>query len=159
MSIYRKLYFLGFGIYLFSFILPAIPVLNEPVKGYYCAYWVIGALFTYKGITDLIFTIFANLANICTILVFVLQFKQPFNKLIILQIAAFLSACYWIVFDLIQGNNLSNFLIGYWNWVFGILFMLITMTVSIKEQKRWVFSQPVNSRAQESPNRRDATER
>ncbi len=137
MSINRKFYFLGIAIYVFSFFLPAIPMFNEPVKGYYCALWVFGLLFKFEGFVDYFFTIFANLANIFTILVFILHFKFPARKLIIFQLIAFISASYWAVLDLVQERDLSSLFIGYWNWLFGIFFILIVMTTSLRTGKKF----------------------
>jgi hypothetical protein len=38
-------------------------------------------------------------------------------------------------YGIVQEKNLSDLLIGYWNWLFGIFLMLISMYASIKEQK------------------------
>lgn len=132
----RKFYFLGFAIFIFSFFLPAIPVFNEPISGYESALWLLGSLFRCKGILNCSFIVFANLANIFTIMVFILQFRLSYNKLIIYQFIAFLSASFWAGYSLFQENNLSSLHIGYWNWLFAIFFMLISMFASIREQKK-----------------------
>lgn len=135
MRLKRKLYFLGFAIFIFSFFLPALTVFGEPIRGYKSALMLFGSLFKFNDFLNYSFIIFANLANIFTILVFVLQFKISFKKLIIFQFIAFLSAFFWVGYGIVQEKNLSDLLIGYWNWLFGIFFMLISMFASIKEQK------------------------
>ena len=132
----RKFYLLGFAIFIFSFFLPAIPVFNEPISGYESALWLLGSVFKCKGILNCSFIVFANLANIFTIMVFVLQFRLSYRKLIIYQFIAFLSASFWAGYGLVQGNGLSSFYIGYWNWLFGIFFMFVSMFASIAEQKK-----------------------
>ena len=79
--------------------------------------------------------LFANISNIFTILVFILQFKISFRKLIIYQFMAFISAFYWVGYGIVQKIHLSDFHIGYWNRLFGIFFMLLSMFASIKERK------------------------
>ncbi|MDX2491502.1 hypothetical protein [Desulfosarcina sp.] len=135
MRVKRKLYFLGFAIFIFSFFLPALAVFGEPVSGYKSALMLFGSLFKFNDFLNYSFIIFANLGNIFTILVFVLQFKISFKKLIIFQFIAFLSAFFWVGYGIVQEKILSDLLIGYWNWLFGIFFMLISMYASIKEQK------------------------
>lgn len=136
MSLKRKFYFLGFSIFIFSFFLPALTVFGEPISGFKSAVVLFGSLFNFKGIENYLFIIFANLANAFTILVFILQFKISFNKLIVFQLIAFLSAVFWVGYGIVQEKNLNDLHIGYWNWLFGIFFMLISMFASIKEQKR-----------------------
>ena len=131
----RKLYLLGFSIYLFSFFLPALTVFDEPISGYKSALMLYGSLFKFKGFLIHSFLIFANLANIFTILVFILHFKIPFKRLIIFQLIAFVSALFWIGYGIFQDKNISDLHIGYWNWLFGIFFMLISMFASMKERK------------------------
>jgi hypothetical protein len=136
MGIKRKFYFLGFAIFIFSFFLPALTVFGEPIRGYQSAGVLFGSLFNFKGLLNYLFLIFANLANLFTILVFILQFRISFNRLIIFQLISFLSAFFWAGYGIAQEKNLSDLHIGYWNWLFGIFFMLISMFASIKEQKR-----------------------
>lgn len=131
----RKLYFLGFAIFIFSFFLPALIVFGEPIIGYKSALVLFGSLFKFKGFLNYSFLIFANLANIFTILVFILQFKISFKRLIIFQFIAFISAFFWVGYGIVQEKNISDLHIGYWNWLFGIFFMLISMFASIKEPK------------------------
>jgi hypothetical protein len=69
-------------------------------------------------------------------MVFILQFKFPLNKLFVFQLIAFISAFYWVASDLIQHQDLSNFYIGYWNWLFSLLFMSIVMIVARKPIKK-----------------------
>lgn len=135
MGVKRKLYLLGFAIYIFSFFLPAIAVFDEPISGYKSSILLFGSLFKSKGVLNCSFLIFANLANILTIMVFILHFKFTFKKLIIFQLIAFISAFFWAAFVLVQKNDFSDLYIGYWNWLFGIFFMLISMFASIKERK------------------------
>lgn len=128
---------------------------NEPLPGYSCALVVFGSLFQFKGVVDYLLTIFANLSNVLTLIVFILQFKRPLNKLIIFQLIAFISAIYWAILDLIQGNNLSNLFIGYWNWVFGIFFMLIVMLAFHRHTKKALgYSQHIASPDASTPRRR-----
>ncbi|MGD8702875.1 MAG: hypothetical protein PVG51_06690 [Desulfosarcina sp.] len=134
MSLARKLYFLGFAIFLFSFFLPALMVFGEPVRGYESALVLFGALLKYNGLLNYVFIVFANLASTLTIIVFLLQFRLPFKKLIIFQFIAFLSAFYWAGYDFFQGQNHSSLHIGYWNWLFGIFFMLLSMAASIRKR-------------------------
>lgn len=116
--------------------------------GYYCALWTLSALLEFNSLVEYLFIIFFNLANLFTIIVFLLQFKYPFKKLLLLQFIAFISSCYWIVFSWDHyaginfiGNlkqffeNLSNLYIGYWNWLFSILFMFIAMFAATRTQK------------------------
>lgn len=131
----RKLYFLGFAIFIFSFFLPALIVFDEPIIGYKSALVLFRSLFKFKGFLNYSFLIFANLANIFTILVFILQFKISFKRLIIFQFIAFISAFFWVGYGIVQEKNISDLHIGYWNWLFGIFFMLISMFASIKEPK------------------------
>lgn len=131
MRVKRKLYFLGFAIFLFSFFLPAITVFDEPISGYKSALLLYGSLFKFKGLLNYSFLVFANLANIFTILVFILQFKIHFKKLLILQFIAFISAFFWIGYGMVLETDLTNLKIGYWNWLFGIFFMLLSMFTSI----------------------------
>lgn len=135
MRLKRKLYFLGFAIFIFSFFLPALTVFGEPISGYKSALMLFGSLFKFNGFPNYSFILFANLSNIFTILVFILQFKISFKKLIIFQFMAFLSAFYWVGYGIVQKINLSDLHIGYWNWLFGIFFMLLSMFASIKERK------------------------
>lgn len=136
MTIQRKFFFLGFAIYIFSYFLPAIPVFNEPISGYESAVWLFGLLFKYKGFLDYAFTSFTNLANMLPSVVFVLHFRYPFRNLIVLQVVAFISALFWAGLALYEDGDLSGFYIGYWNWLFGIFFMLIAMLAEIRRQKR-----------------------
>jgi hypothetical protein len=136
MGLERKFYFLGFAIFTFSFFLPALTVFDEPVRGYQSAVVLFGSLFNFKGLLNYLFLIVANLANLFTILVFILQFKIAFNRLIIFQLIAFISAIFWAGYGIVQQQNLNDLHIGYWNWLFGIFFMLISMFASIKKQKR-----------------------
>lgn len=152
MSIYRKLYFLGFGIYVFSLFLPAIPIFNAPVNVIVVAFVAFGSLFTFNGIMDYISFVFANLSNLLTVLVFILQFKISFEKLYIFQLAALLSALWWSAFLLINSKDLSNFFIGYWNWLFGIFFILIVMIASVKDQKRLMMISQQPARADAGSN-------
>lgn len=108
---------------------------DEPISGYESALLLFGSLFKFNGFLNYTFIVFANLASIFTILVFILQFKLSFKKLIIYQLIAFISAFFWAGYDLVQEKDLSNLYIGYWNWLFGIFFMLISMFASIKKQK------------------------
>lgn len=108
---------------------------DEPIIGYESALLLFGSLFKFNGFLNYTFIVFANLASIFTILVFILQFKLSFKKLIIYQLIAFISAFFWAGYDLVQEKDLSNLYIGYWNWLFGIFFMLISMFASIKKQK------------------------
>ena len=94
-----------------------------------------GSLFKFNGLLNYSFILFANLSNIFTVLVFILQFKTSFKKLIIFQFIAFISAFYWVGYGIVQKINLSDLHIGYWNWLFGIFFMLLSMFASIKERK------------------------
>ena len=135
MNVKRKLYFLGFAIFIFSFFLPALSIFDETISGYKSALVLFGALFKFNGFVNYSFLIFANLANILTILVFILQFKISFKKLIFFQFIAFISAFFWAGYGIIQEKNISDLYIGYWNWLFGIFFMLISMVASIREEK------------------------
>ena len=137
MSLKRKIYFLGFSIFIFSFFLPALSVFDEPIRGYQSALFLFGSLFKFKGFLNYSFLVFANLATVFTILVFVLQFMISFKKLIIFQFVAFVSAFFWIGYGLVKGKDLSDLYIGYWNWLFGIFLMLISMFASIRDQEGW----------------------
>ena len=136
MSLTRKLYLLGFAIFLFSFFLPALVVFGEPVRGYESALLLFGALFKFNGILNYVFIVFANLASTLTIIVFILQFSLPLKKLIIFQLIAFLSAFFWAGYDFFKGQDYSDLTIGYWNWLFGIFFMLLSMFASIKKHPK-----------------------
>ena len=109
-----------------------------------------GSLFKFNGLLNYSFILFANLSNIFTVLVFILQFKTSFKKLIIFQFIAFISAFYWVGYGIVQKINLSDLHIGYWNWLFGIFFMLLSMFASIKErkaaQRTWACTPPPKAR-------------
>jgi hypothetical protein len=135
MSLTRKIYLLGFGIFLFSFFLPALSVFDEPIRGYQSAWVLFGSLFKLKGLLNYAFLVFANLATVFTILVFVLHFKIPFKKLIIFQFVAFISAFFWVGYGIVKGKALSDLCMGYWNWLFGIFLMLMAMFASIRDKK------------------------
>ncbi len=135
MSAARKFYLLGFVIYLFSFFLPAIFVNDTPYYGYESAYLAFGLLFDPIEVIDDYLLFAANLANACTLLVFLLHFKMKFARLLPLQFIAFAGAACLAVASLFQVSELGPLLIGYWNWLFGIFFMLVVMTVSIKANK------------------------
>jgi hypothetical protein len=135
MCLKKKIYYLGFAIFSFSFFLPALSVFGEPIRGYQSALFLFGSLFKFNGFLNFSFLVFANLATVLTILVFVLQFKLPFKKLIIFQLVAFISAFFWIGYGIVKGKDLSDLHIGYWNWLFGIFLMLIAMFASIRDQK------------------------
>lgn len=135
MRLKKKIYFLGFAIFIFSFFLPALSVFDEPIRGYQSALFLFGSLFKFKGFVSHSFLVFANLATVFTILVFVLQFKLAFKKLIIFQLVAFISAFFWLGFGVVKGKDLSDLHIGYWNWLFGILLMLVAMFASIRDQQ------------------------
>lgn len=132
----RKFYFLGFAIYLFSFFLPALSVFDESISGYKSALLLFGSLLKSKGFINHAFIAFANLANILPLVVFMLQFRFPFKNLIILQLIAFISAFFWVGFDLFQKEDMTTLYIGYWNWLFGIFIMLISMLTAIRGQKK-----------------------
>ena len=127
----RKLFFLGFSIFIFSFFLPALTVFDEPISGYKSALMLFGSLFKFNGFLNYSFLIFANLANIFTILVFILQFKISFKRLIIFQFIAFSSAFFWAGYGIVQEKNISDLHIGYWNWLFGIFFMLTAKSLGL----------------------------
>ncbi len=132
MSITRKLYLFGFAIYVFSFFLPATFVYDTPYYGYTSAYVAFGLLFDPAEVIDYYLIIAANLANVCTLLVFFLHFKVTFTRLLPLQLIALLAAACLAVGSLFLESDLGPLLIGYWNWLFGIFFMLVVMAVSIK---------------------------
>jgi hypothetical protein len=135
MSITRKLYLFGFAIYVFSFFLPAIFVFNTPYYGYMSAYVAFGLLFDPIEIIDYYLIIAANIANICVLLVFILHFRVTFTRLLPLQLIAFLAAASLAAASLFQESELGPLLIGYWNWLFGIFFMLVVMVASFKANK------------------------
>ncbi len=135
MRVERKIYWLGFAIFIISFFLPALSVFDEPIRGYQSALFLFGSLFKFKGFLHYAFLVFANLATVFTLLVFVLQFKIPFNKLITFQLIAFVSAFFWVGYGIAKGRDLSDLHIGYWSWLFGIFLMLICMFASIRNQE------------------------
>jgi hypothetical protein len=99
------------------------------------AYAAFGLLFDPIKIIDFYLIIAANLANICTLLVFILHFRVNFTRLLPLQLIAFLAAACLAVASFFQESELGPLLIGYWNWLFGIFLMLVVMAVSIKGNK------------------------
>jgi hypothetical protein len=135
MSMTRKLYLFGFAIYVFSFFLPATHVFKTPYYGFTSAYVAFGLLFDPIEVIDYYLIIAANLANVCTLLVFFLHFKVTFTRLLPFQILAFLAAACLAVTSLFQESDLGPLLIGYWNWLFGIFFMLVVMVASFKANK------------------------
>jgi hypothetical protein len=146
MSNFRKFYFIGFAIYLFSFALPAIPIFNEPVAGYYLVYWTLKSLFVVDAIDEFAFNALAILPNVLVIICFILHFKVDYKKLIILQVIAFLSALFWAVLDLVQEKSFGGLFIGYWDWLFGIFFMLIVMlTFGYRNKRNGISQQPTKA--------------
>ena len=136
MSLYRKFYFLGFAIFVFSYFLPAVPVLGQTLKGYESALWILGALLEYQGLPQYAFVVFANLGTVMTVVVFALQFRISLRKLVALQATALVSALFWAIYDLVRAQDLSELFIGYWNWLFGIALMLVAMIASARAQRR-----------------------
>ena len=128
MNTYRKFYFLGFIIFIFSFFLPATMILTTPVTLYEIALDIFSSLFKSQSILEYLFALFLNLSNILTILVFILQFKFSLNKLFVFQLIAFISAFYWVA----SFQDLSYFYIGYWIWLFSLIFMSIVMIIARK---------------------------
>lgn len=116
-------------------LLPATLVYDTPYYGYMSAYVAFGLLFDPTEIIDYYLIIAANLANVCTLLVFILHFRVTFTRLLPLQLIAFLSAACLAVATLFQESDLGPLLIGYWNWLFGIFFMLVVMAASLKANK------------------------
>ena len=135
MSTARKSYLFGFAIYGFSFFLPAIVVNDMLYYGYKSAYVAFGLLFDPIEVIDYYLLLAANLANVCTLLVFFLHFKVRFARLLPLQFIAFAGAACLAVASLYQESELGPLLIGYWNWLFGIFFMLVVMAASAKTNK------------------------
>ena len=136
MTIIRKLYLLGFAIYLFSFLLPATLVYDMPWYGFMTAYLAFGLLFDPTELIPYYLIVSANVANFSTLLAFILHFRLSFRKLLPLQLIAFISAACLAVAGLFQETDLGPLLIGYWNWLFGIFFMLVVMACSLRKGKK-----------------------
>jgi hypothetical protein len=135
MSVFRKFYLFGFAIYLFSFFLPAILVHGMTYYGFMSAYVAFGLLFDPIEIINYYLIVAANLANLCTLMVFFLHFKVALARLLPLQFIAFAAAASLAVASFFQESELGPLLIGYWNWLFGIFFMLVVMAAAVKANK------------------------
>ena len=129
----KKYYYLGFAVYVFSFFLPAIRMFDAPMKGYACALIIFMGFFEANSFVAYLSALFLNLPNILTLFVFVLHFKFPLQRLFALQALALLSACYWVVYELVKYQDLSSLYIGYWNWVFS-LFLMSTVLYKLRKQ-------------------------
>ena len=116
------------GLYCFSFLLPSAVIFTneEPMYGFQCALSAIRLLFEYENLWILILRVFVNLANLITIILFIIHFKIKIQKLYILQFIAFASSAYWFIQAFFE-NTIQDLLIGYWNWVFSILFISVVM--------------------------------
>ena len=127
-SLFKKYYYIGIGLYCFSFLLPSAVIFSneEPMIGFQCALSVISLLFEYENLWVLILRIFVNLANLITIFLFIIHFKIKIQKLYIFQLIAFASSAYWFIRALFE-STVQDLLIGYWNWVFSILFIFVVM--------------------------------
>lgn len=127
-SLFKKYYYTGIGLYCFSFFLPSAVLFNngKPIYGFQCAFLVIELLFDYKNFWGLLLGIFVNLANLITLLVFIIHFKIKPRKLYLLQFIAFASSTYWFIQALFE-STIPGLLIGYWNWVFSLLFLSVVM--------------------------------
>lgn len=132
MTISRKFFRFGFAIYLFSFLLPATMLYDTPLYGFMSAYLAVGLLFDPTAIIDHYLIVAANLANLSTVLVFILHFKVSLRKLLPLQLLAFLSASCLGIAGLIQSDELGPLFIGYWNWLLGIFIMLVVIIRTFK---------------------------
>ena len=126
--LFIKYYYIGIGIYCFSFLLPSAVIFSdeEPIYGFQCAFSVIELLFEYTNFWGLILRIFVNLANLFTIFLFIIHFKINIQKFYIFQFIAFTSSIYWFIQAFLEGN-IEDLLIGYWNWVFSLLFLSVVM--------------------------------
>ena len=127
-SLFKKYYYIGMGLYCFSFLLPSAVIFanEEPMIGFQCALSVISLLFEYENLWILILRVFVNLANLITIFLFIIHFKIKIQKLYIFQLIAFVSSTYWFIQALFE-STIQSLLIGYWNWVFSILFISVVM--------------------------------
>jgi len=127
-SLFKKYYYIGMGLYCFSFLLPSAVIFTneEPMYGFQCALSVISLLFEYENLWVLILRVFVNLANLITIFLFIIHFKIKIQKLYIFQLIAFASSAYWFIQACFE-STIQDLLIGYWNWVFSILFIFVVM--------------------------------
>lgn len=127
-SLFKKYYYIGMGLYCFSFLLPSAVIFSneEPMYGFQCAWAVISLLFEYENLWILIVRVFLNLANLITIFLFIINFKIKIQKLYIFQFIAFASSTYWFIQACLE-STIQDLLIGYWSWVFSILFIFVVM--------------------------------
>jgi hypothetical protein len=139
----KILYYFAITLYVTSFFLPAAYMFGSTVIGYDCALVIFSTLTEWKGIVDYIFNLFFNLANILTILGFLVHFKFGIDKMFIPQLIALLSSFFWIVNAIFSNPTFNDLLIGYWIWFISIL--LMSYSSFLLRRGYTVLLKPINS--------------
>lgn len=134
----RVIYYTALGLFVFSYFLPATEMFNERVNGYDCALIVLSGLFEWRGFGEFLLHTFLNLSNIATVIVFLAHFKIKLEKLLLLQVVGFASACYWPLSLIYSNAGLDGLFIGFWTWFLSLFTITLCMTALYLNNKRSV---------------------
>jgi hypothetical protein len=146
MKLYRNLHILGFVIFAISFALPATDISFLDigiVPGIFCAVQVRAGLLDSKTVGEFLLSAYLNLANIATIVVFIVQFWRSSMIWFVLQLCGLFSAAYWFIWDLFNhpSPHSAPLFVGYWIWLFSILFLTILMAIRMKKRNTPIVSE------------------
>lgn len=119
-------YYIAFGLYVLSFVLPGIRLQDASMSGFDSALIVISTLKYWNGALNYAMKVFINLSNFLTLLVFLLQFFMRLGSLRWLQLAALVSGTYWIVSATYGRLSFATFHVGFWLWYVSLIGLFVS---------------------------------